>query len=63
MRSKPSNWKSLKTGNEFPYDEYCNHGNGTIKSGFVDIGNGREWRSFKDLPKDEYPYTIIYLKT
>lgn len=52
-------WKSLLTGNEFNFAEYSNHGFGGIHSGFVDLGNGREWRSFKDLPLNEYPYTII----
>jgi hypothetical protein len=36
------------TGNEYSIDEYCNHG----KKGI--------YRGFKDLPKDEYPYTIKY---
>jgi hypothetical protein len=36
------------TGNEYPKDEYCNHGKGGI------------YRGFKDLPEDEYPYTIKY---
>jgi len=39
---------SLTTGNKYPYDEYCNHGWGGIKE------------SKKDLPKEEYPYTIEY---
>ncbi len=44
----PDYWKSLKTGNEFDYYTYCNHGYGGIK------------KDKMDLPKDEYPYTIIY---
>jgi hypothetical protein len=44
----PKYHKSLKTGNLFPHDEYSNHGCGGMKG---------KW---KDLPKDEYPYTIIY---
>lgn len=48
MKDTPLYWKSLKTGNAFPYYEYSNHGYGGIKDGR------------KDLPKDEYPYTIVY---
>lgn len=48
MKTKPLYWKSLTTGNEYDYYEYLNHGYGGIH-------NNR-----KDLPKDEYPYTIIY---
>lgn len=36
------------TGNEYPKNEYTNHGYGGEKYGF------------KDLPIDEYPYTIKY---
>ena len=36
------------TGIEYPKEEYINHGEGGIK------------RGFKDLPKDEYPYTVKY---
>lgn len=43
---KPKNWKSLKTGNEFPCEKYCN----------IDEIRGR----LKPLPKDEYPYTLTY---
>lgn len=39
-----------KTGNKYPVKEYINHGFGGI------------YRNFKDLPKDEYPYTIEYEK-
>jgi Asp-tRNA(Asn)/Glu-tRNA(Gln) amidotransferase B subunit len=38
---------SEKTGNKYPKDEFINHGWGGIKNGF------------KDLPLDEYPYTIV----
>lgn len=38
-----------RTGKEYPKDEYCNH------------GKGGTYQGFKDLPKDEYPYTIKYL--
>lgn len=48
MRPKPKNWKSLLTGNEFLYLEYSNH------------GHGGEYKGYKDLPKGEYPYTIVY---
>ena len=43
----PTHWVGV-TGNEYPKDEYLNHGWGGI------------YRGFKDLPKDEYPYTIKY---
>lgn len=46
----PVKWKSLKTGNEFDYNDYINHGWGGIKNGKM------------DLPMDEYPYTIIYVE-
>ncbi len=48
MKNKPIFWKSLKTGIEYSYEEYCNHGNGGIHKGY------------KDLPSNEYPYTIIF---
>ncbi len=48
MKNKPTHWVSLKTGNKYPYKEYCNHGKGGI------------YRGYKDLPKDEYPYTLTY---
>lgn len=37
-----------RTGNEYPINEYHNHGHGGEKYGF------------KDLPADEYPYTRKY---
>lgn len=37
-----------KLGNEYPKDEYANHGQGGV------------YRGYKDLPLDEYPYTIKY---
>ncbi len=48
MKNKPIFWKSLKTGVEYSYNEYCNHENGGTHKGY------------KDLPIDEYPYTIIF---
>lgn len=48
VKGKPKLWRSLKTGNTFPYEEYVNHGYGGIH------------RGKKDLPHDEYPYTIDY---
>lgn len=36
------------TGNEYPKDEYDNHGHGGI------------YRGKLDLPRDEYPYTVKY---
>ncbi len=47
-QTKPKFWKSLLTKNLFPFYEYANHGKGRLYSGY------------KDLPKDGYPYTIIY---
>lgn len=44
----PKVWKSLKTGNEFPYSDYAN----------ID----EEKFGKKCLPKDEYHYTIVYEK-
>ena len=37
-----------KTGNEYPKDDYMNW------------GRGKTERNKKDLPMDEYPYTIKY---
>jgi len=50
MINKPINWIG-KSGKKYPYNEYNNHGYGGIKQGF------------KDLPKDDYPYTLEYLPT
>ncbi len=47
---KPHHWKSLKTGNEYPYPEYINH------------GKGGTYKGFKDLPQDEYPYSLVYIQ-
>lgn len=41
-------YKSLKTGREYSALEYCNHGR--------DV----EYYGLKDLPGDEYPYTIFH---
>lgn len=57
MKTKPKYWKSLITGNEFPYYEYNNHGYGGIYTTFI---HGIGTVSYNDLPKDEYPYTIVY---
>lgn len=46
MKSKY--YVSLKTGNKYLCSEYINHGYGGFKHGY------------KDLPKDEYPYTFEY---
>lgn len=48
MKDKPTHWKSLKTENLYSYTEYINHGYGGEKMGYL------------DLPKEEYPYTLIY---
>ena len=47
-KTKPKYWLSLTTGNKFSYYDHANHGWGGEK-------HGR-----KDLPKDEYPFTIEY---
>ena len=44
---KTKYYKSISTGNEYAYNEYCNW------------GRGKTERGMKDLPKDEYPYKII----
>ena len=48
VKTKPKSYKSYISGIEYPYNEYHNHGYVGIKLGF------------KDLPIDEYPYSIIY---
>lgn len=48
MKTKPDLWLSLKSGKTYDYYVYANHGHGGIHMGKL------------DLPKDEYPYTIIY---
>jgi hypothetical protein len=47
-KGTPKYYKSLLTGNTFIFEEYSNHGYGGIKHGL------------KDLPHDQYPYTILY---
>ena len=47
-KSIPAAYKSEVTGKQYSYDEYCNHGWGEIKQGYL------------DLPHDEYPYTVIF---
>ena len=47
-KGKPKYFKSLVTGIEYSYDKYINHGRGGI------------YRERKDLPANEYPYTIVY---
>lgn len=44
--TEPKCWKSLVTGNEFDYETHAN----------IEEQRGIK----KPLPKDEYPYTIIY---
>lgn len=43
---KPTNWKSLKTGNEFPHSRYTTYE--TDRNGWL------------ALPKDQYPYTLLF---
>ena len=47
-KTKPKFWVSLTSGSKYPYYEFHNHGWGNAKEGK------------RDLPKDEYPYTIEY---
>lgn len=49
---KSTHWKSLATGNIFDKEEYTNHG----------FGSDVIWKNKKDLPKDEYPYTLITIR-
>ena len=42
-------YKSKVTGNLYEFNKYTNHGYGGTKLDYI------------DLPKDEYPYTIIEL--
>jgi hypothetical protein len=46
----PYVWKSLVTGKEYPFHRYTNH------------GFGGEYRGYKDLPAEGYPYTLIYIE-
>jgi len=48
MKGKPKHYESTVTGNIYDYTEYTNHGYDIVKHGY------------KDLPKDEYPYLLIY---
>lgn len=48
IKTKSKTYKSDISGKEYPYNEYSNHGYGGTKIGF------------KDLPYDEYPYSVIY---
>lgn len=49
-------WKSLVNGNEYDKEEYENHGYG----GRREYGDwGGTFKRKLDLPKDEYPFTII----
>ena len=47
-KTKPKYWVSIKTGNKYSYLEYTNH------------GKIIEYRGYKDLPEEEYPFTIEY---
>lgn len=47
---KSTHWKSLITGNTFCVKKYVNHGYGGLHHGFM------------DLPKEEYPYTLLFEK-
>ena len=49
-------YKSKVTGNDYSSDEYVNHGYGGIKT--VETKHGT--KEYKDLPQDEYPYSIVY---
>ena len=47
VKEIPTHWVGC-TGNEYPIEDYINHGHGGYKHGF------------KDLPINEYPYSIKY---
>ena len=47
--------KSLVTGNVFPYDEYS-----AIEEEKWWPPTGDDSKLYLPLPKDEYPYTIVY---
>jgi hypothetical protein len=51
LKGMPLFWKSLVSGNEYDYTKYTNHGYGGIKQ--------KKWI---DLPKEEYPFTVVYSK-
>lgn len=44
----PKFYKSDLTGNLYDYEKYKNHGGGDNYNGYL------------DLPKNEYPYSIVY---
>lgn len=48
MKGRPKYYMSTVTSNKYDYKDYINHGYGGIKHGYI------------DLPKDEYPYLLIY---
>jgi len=57
--SKIKAFKSLVTGKEYDWKEYSNHGTGALKAG----DHPERLASFygkKDLPPNEYPYTLTY---
>lgn len=49
-KTKPLAWKSLKTGNEYPYNKYAN----------IDVPKMWKDTEFLPLPLDEFPYTLTY---
>ena len=48
MKAKPLFWKSIHTGKEYPYEAYSTHE--TPRYGKL------------PLPKEGYPYTVIFQK-
>ena len=55
----PKYYVSKVTGNKYPryHPEYNNHENGVIR--YCNFGSGDRGQ-IKDLPVDEYPFTIEY---
>lgn len=54
MKSKPTFYVSLVTGNKYPWGVWCNFGSNP--GGPVVI----KGTTYYDLPKEEYPYTLEY---
>ena len=55
-KTKMIGYRSKITGNFYSSDEYTNHGYGGIKVVETKLG----LKEYKDLPQDEYPYSVEY---
>lgn len=49
---RSTHYKSLVNGNTYSRQEYVNHG----------FGEAVIWKGKKDLPKNEYPFTLITIR-